>query len=149
MKTLKYIILSATIFGMVATTGCKKDDDALPSETDIQLNTLMNNGTNWTLAPGGVIKDGLDVTSQFAGFKLKFGDKTYNTDNGQSPVWQPSGTWDFQNDNPGLILRDDGVLITVTVTSNSLILNFNAEGVNASGRTMSVAGEYQFHLVSE
>ncbi|MEP2773108.1 MAG: hypothetical protein ABJH05_13235 [Fulvivirga sp.] len=149
MKIIKYSILALVFIWFVTLVGCKDYDEATPSQTEIQLNTLMNGGTNWVLASNGVIKDGFNVTSQFTGFKLNIGNKTYSSENGLNPVWPTSGTWDFQNNDPGLILRDDGVLITVNVSSSNLTLTFNANGVSTGGRNSSVSGEYQFHLISE
>ena len=101
------------------------------------------------LGNDGVIKDGFDVTSQFAGFKLTIGNKTYSTENGLSPVWETSGTWDFQNDNPNLVLRDGETSITLSLSGGNLTMTFMAEGATTGGRTKSVSGEYQFHLVGE
>lgn len=150
MKNLKYILYILGLGALIYLSGCKDDSsDAAPSETDQQLTTLINNGTNWVLGNNGVTKDGYDVTSQFSGFNLNIGNKTYSTTNGLSPVWPEMGTWDFQDNNPGLILRDDGVLVTVSASTSNLTLTFTADAVPTGGRVESVSGEYQFHLVSE
>lgn len=149
MKILKYIALSIVLIGIVTVIGCKDDSDPTPSELEQQLDALMNGGSNWVLGNDGVIKDGFDVTSQFAGFKLTIGNKTYSTENGLSPVWETSGTWDFQNDNPNLVLRDGETSITLSLSGGNLTMTFMAEGATTGGRTKSVSGEYQFHLVGE
>ncbi|QSE99253.1 hypothetical protein [Fulvivirga lutea] len=149
MKNIKYSILAIVFIWVATFTSCKDDSESTPSETDQQLITLQNNGTNWVLGSDGVTKDGFDVTSQFAGFKLNIGNKTYTTENGLSPVWEPSGNWDFIDNNPSLILRDGDTQIVVSVTSNALTLTFTADAVPTGGRVESVSGEYQFHLVSE
>ncbi|MEQ8924616.1 MAG: hypothetical protein RLO81_02320 [Fulvivirga sp.] len=149
MKKLKFILFIVGLGSLIYLSSCKDDSDSTPSETDQQLITLQNNGTNWVLSSAGVSKDGFDVTSQFTGFKLNIGNKTYTTENGLSPVWEPSGNWDFIDNNPSLILRDGDTQITVSVTSSALTLTFTADAVPTGGRVESVSGEYQFHLASE
>ncbi|MCB0488238.1 MAG: hypothetical protein KDC99_07170 [Cyclobacteriaceae bacterium] len=149
MTTIKYIFSILLFVGLLGVTGCrKKSDDPGPTALDLRLEELMNDGTNWVLGSDGVTKDGLDVTDQFAGFKLTIGNKTYSTVNGLSPVWEPTGTWDFQSDNPDLIVRDGSTQVTVNLSTSALTLIFTAAGV-PGGRVKSVSGEYQFHLVSE
>ncbi|WP_221412605.1 hypothetical protein, partial [Fulvivirga lutimaris] len=128
---------------------CKDDSEPTPSEIDEQLTALMNDGSKWVLSNDGVTKDGFDVTSQFEGFKLTIGNKTYITENGLSPVWGTSGFWDFQNDNPNLILRDGDTSISISLSGGNLTMTFMADGAPTGGRTASVSGEYQFHLVGE
>ena len=150
MKNLKYILYIIGLGALIYLSGCKDDSsEAAPSETDQQLTTLMNNGTNWILSSSGVKKDGYDVTDQFTGFTLNIGNKTYATTNGLSPVWPEMGTWDFQDNNPGIITRDDGAIIIVSVSSGNLTLTFTADAVPTGGRVKSVSGEYQFNLVSQ
>lgn len=149
MKTLKYTLMSILFIGLITSSGCKNDSDAEPSETDLQLTALMNNGANWVLSSNGVIKDGFDVTDQFNGFHLNIGNKVYSTVNGLTPVWETTGVWDFQNNNPNLLIRDGVILVNVSISGGNLILTFNADAVPAGGRTESITGEYQFHLVSE
>lgn len=149
MTTIKYIFSLLLFIGLVGLTGCrKKSDDPGPTALDLRLEELMNGGSNWVVGSSGVTKDGLDVTDQFAGFKLTIGNKTYSTVNGLSPVWEPTGTWDFQGDNPDLIVRDGSTQVTVNLSTSALTLIFTAAGV-PGGRVKSVSGEYQFHLVNE
>lgn len=149
MKNFKYIFSILLLAGLSTFISCKDDSDTEPTPLELQLEALQNGGSNWVLANDGVQKDGYDVTSQFPGFALTIGNKTYNTQNGTDPVWPASGTWDFQNDNPNLILRDDGTSITISLSGNTMTLTFMANGINSGGRVDAVSGEYQFHLVSE
>ncbi|MEQ9167600.1 MAG: hypothetical protein RLO12_15180 [Fulvivirga sp.] len=149
MTILKYISLSVVLIGLLTIVSCKDDSEPTPSEIEEQLTALMNDGSKWVLSNDGVTKDGFDVTSQFAGFKLTIGNKTYATENGLSPVWETSGIWDFQNDNPNLILRDGDTSITISLSGGNLTMTFMADGASTGGRTQSVSGEYQFHLVGE
>lgn len=148
MKTIQLLILPLFI-ALVAS--CSSDSGA-PSAKEEQLVKLQNNGKAWVVnssSQSSVFKDGYDVTSQFAGFSLEFGEFTYNTTNGLPHVWPTSGTWSFENDNASKIIRDDGVQINVNQTGNQLTLNFIAAGVGTGGRTKSLEGQYQFSLFSE
>ncbi|MCB0489847.1 MAG: hypothetical protein R2820_12230 [Cyclobacteriaceae bacterium] len=147
MIVVRYCLVSVIILGAFSLIGCKKDSGL--SETEQQLIALQNDGKNWILGSNRILKDGVDVTDRFLGFKLSIGNKTYTTQNGIIPVWAPSGTWDFQDDNPQLLLRDDGVVINVSLVSGNLTLTFVADAVPFGGRKRSVSGEYQFQLVSE
>jgi len=150
MKLLKYNITALFLVGIMVLTGCK-DDPTEPtvSELEQQLAALMNGGKSWVAGSSGIIKDGFDVTDQFTDFKLTVGNKTYNVANGLSHVWPTSGTWDFQNNNPNLILRDGATGIAVAFSGATLTLSFTADGSASGGKVRSVSGEYQFNLVSE
>lgn len=145
-KVILYIIgLSILIF-----TRCNKNDSSTePNETDAQLTALLNNGKNWVLSNTGVKKDGYDVTDEFFGFVLTIGNKVYSSVNGLRPVWPSTGSWSFQDNNPNKIVRDDGTVITLNLSSGNLIMTFTADGVSTGGKTESVSGEYEFHLISE
>ncbi|MDH5602369.1 MAG: hypothetical protein OEY51_00425 [Cyclobacteriaceae bacterium] len=147
MKTIKYALSIVLAIVLLAFSSCKNgSSDPTPSEIEKRLTDLQNGGSNWVL--GSVSKDGYDVTDQFTGFKLTIGEYTYTTINSLSPVWEASGTWAFQNDDPNMVVRGDGVVIAVVLGNNTLDLTFNAQG-SSGGRIDSVAGEYQFHLVGE
>lgn len=149
MKSLKYIC-SVIVLGTFTTFISCKDDDSgsTPTELELQLTALQNGGSDWVLGNNGVLKDGFDVTDQFAGFKLNIGAFTFTTENSLSGAWPESGTWEFQNGNPNQILRDDGVIMTIALSEEDLTVSFQGMGT-AGGRTTSVDGEYVFHLMSE
>lgn len=147
MTLIRYCLASVIFLSALNLTGCKKDSGL--SETEQQLIALQNDGKNWILGSNRVFKDGVDVTDRFSDFKLSIGNKTYTTQNGIIPVWAPSGTWGFQDNNPQRLLRDDGVVINVSLVSGNLTLTFVADAVPSGGRKRSVSGEYQFQLVSE
>lgn len=148
MTLIKYCFASIILLGAFGLTGCKNDPATL-SETEQQLMALQNNGKNWIIGSNVVLKDGVDVSDRFSGFKLSIGNKTYTTENGINPVWPASGTWDFQDNNPQLLVRDDGVVMNANLVSGNLTLTFVADAVPTGGRTTSVSGEYQFNFVSE
>lgn len=149
MKILKYSILLLGIASVLVFTSCKKKPPVI-TELDQRIIDLKNNGSAWIIGTSGsVMKDDYDVTDQFKDFKLTFGDKTYTTVNGVSPVWPVSGTWDFKGGNKDIIIRADGVEMSVNLNGNTLMLSFIAEGITSGGRIGSVKGAYNFLLEKE
>lgn len=148
MHKITYIITTLIIVSLMATTGCDSgSSDSEPTATELQSEVLKNTGNPWVLST--VTKDDLDVTGQFEGFTLTFEESTYTTTNSLPSVWATSGTWEFNNDNPNSILRDDVVVISINSNNNHLTLTFTITELNNGGRTESINGEYQFNLVNQ
>ena len=150
MKVIKTLFLSIVLLFAMTIIGCNNDsgDEEQPDPLTEQLIALMNEGSLWRLSSLGVEKDGLDVTSQFDGFTLTIGNKTFSTTNSLDSAWPSSGTWDFDNGNANRIIRSDGVLIFLTLSGNTLTLTFTTTGTNIGERRAGIAGEYRFHLIS-
>lgn len=149
MKNLTYIFSIIFIISALSIAGCKSEsDDPAPTDTELRLAELQNNGLSWVVLNGGVTKDGFDVSDQFSGFKLTIGEFTFTTENSLSGAWPTSGTWEFVNENPNQILRSDGIQMIVDYSASGLTLTFTGSG-SSGGRIESVDGEYQFRLVSE
>lgn len=51
-------------------------------------------------------------TNEFDGLTLAFSGTTYQVAGGE-PVWPADGTWSFPSSNANIILRDDGISITI------------------------------------
>lgn len=150
MNIIKYTATSFLLIAILVFAGCDEGTDPKVAALNKQLTALMNGGNAWVLGTNGsVTKDDVDVTSQFSGFKLILGKRTYTTQNSLSHVWKSTGTWDFQEDNPNLILRDGSVQVSINHLDSSLTLRFTAAGKSSGGRVNSVSGEYVFQLVSE
>lgn len=151
MTVIKYTFTITLLIALLTLTGCKDEGvDPEVAALNEQLVVLMNGGKSWVIGTAGsVAKDNVDVSSQFAGFKLTVGNKTYTTQNSLSHVWRTSGTWGFQGNNPDLILKDGSVEVSVSHLNSNLTLTFTAPGNSVGGRVNSVSGEYVFHLVSE
>lgn len=152
MTFIRHTFTSFLFLSMLVLTGCSKDDNPDPKVVALnkQLEALMNEGSSWVVgSTGSVMKDGIDVSSQFEGFKLTIGNKTYTTQNSLTHVWKTSGTWDFQQSNPNLILRDGSVAVSVSHSNNTLSLTFMTAGKSEGARVNSVSGQYVFNLISE
>ena len=136
------VALAIYILGL---SGCKnKTED--PDPLEVQLEKLMNGTSDWAL--GSVVKDGYDVTSDFEGFTLKVGRYTYTTKNSLPTAWPSSGTWQFVDDDPTKVLRDESTMVDVNLTDTQLILTFSVSGLNTGGRAAGIDGQYVFTLVS-
>jgi len=133
-------------------SGCKEEGvDPKVAVLNKQRDVLMNGGKPWVLGTAGSVrKDNVDVSSQFAGFKLTIGNKTYATQKSLSHVLKAIGTWEFKQSNPDKILMDGSTEVSVSHVNSILTLKFNAIGEGSKGgRLNSVSGEYVFNLVSE
>ena len=124
-------------------TGCKKNEETPLTQ---QLKLLKNGGSSWVVS--SVIKDTYDVTDQFVGFTISFDDTSYTTTNSLNTAWLATGTWAFQDNNPDLILREDGTSISVSTANNQLVLSFFSSGP-IGGRVEGVSGDYVFTLISQ
>ena len=151
MKAYKYTLIILTMITLSTLVGCSSESsDPIPVDPlTVQRELLINGGNTWVISgTGSVIKDGFNVTGQFAGFTLIIGESTYVTTNGLASAWPASGTWEFDNGNVSKIRRSDGVIMTATVTASTLKLIFTAGG-KTGGKLSGVEGEYQFNLVSQ
>ncbi len=146
--------LFAVLFlGMIILAGCGGDEPPAPgvnndpdpdpelSPQDIRKEELMSGP--WV--PSKVVRDGVDVSDEYSSFSLSVGDFTY-TSTGGAPVWPASGTWAFSGDKIDEIVRDDGIIIKVTVTETTLKLTFERKESVFGGRTQAVDVNYEFEL---
>lgn len=149
MTPIKYIFSLLFIVLFVIVTGCGEDSpQPVNDPLNDQLTLLKNDGKGWAATgSSAVIKDGFDVTDQFAGFELNFGDFTFSTINSLPSAWPASGTWEFTDGNQTSITRSDGVVVKTDLSGNALTLTFTSTG-NPGGRTKSIDGEFQFKLTS-
>ena len=131
----------------MTTLGCDGDSDPEAEDASETIKELMvNDGAQWV--PNTIMKDGYDVTDQFAGFTLKIGsDQTYEVTNALETAWpKNTGTWEFADTDGKTVRRDDGTLMNVSVTETTLQLVFMA---SVNGRMDGVDGEFTFNLVTQ
>ena len=150
MTSTKYNRVIFFLIIMTIIAGCENDSSPQPMDPLAeQLGLLKNDGRPWAASTSAsVIKDGYDVTDQFDGFELSFGDFTFNTVNGLASAWPANGTWEFKSGNQNTITRSDGVVIAFTHSGSNLLLTFTSVG-DTGGRVKSLEGEYQFQLTSK
>uniref|UniRef100_UPI004049C919 hypothetical protein n=1 Tax=Fulvivirga sp. TaxID=1931237 RepID=UPI004049C919 len=145
MRYLTIILSGVITIGFLSFMGCKTDDPPAPSPTELRLEEL-NNGSPWVL--GSVIKNDQDVSAEFNNFSLVLSDFTYSTSNSLKTAWPPSGVWQFQDDNPNVMLRDDGTVIKMNIINGQLTLEFTIPEGELGGKSDGFSGEYIFSLIS-
>ncbi len=139
MKSKNYLqyYLLAILFSLVIIS-CGDDDGSTPTPTptdplDTQANLL--NG-NWKVKDANsVTKDGsiVDVFTTMT-LNLSGGTKsggnytTSHTEDSGTEVWPNSGSWTFQNSDKSKVIRNDGVVISLSVTETTLRTSFTVSG---------------------
>jgi hypothetical protein len=138
---LKYYKTLLPALLLVFVISCKEDE---PTAEAIFLGKI---GHHWTST--SILLDASPVNGAFADFELTLGkNKTYNTVNGNAPIWPASGKFTVKavSSTVGFnLLRDDGTEIEVEeLTENKLVLKFHYDA--AGGRRKGVTGNYIFEL---
>ena len=130
-QSLPYIFSFSAMMALMLCASCKK------SSTDPQPDLLTKK--NWAITTVAV--DGVDKTSLFANMTLTFSDKTYTTTNGGG-AWPASGTWAYSTNSTTVIVRNDGLQITIDeLTATKLKLSFDWAKSTFGGRIHSVGGK--------
>ena len=136
VKSLEKLLLIFLI--SLVSFSCNDDDDSTPTPTpddplDVQA-TLLN-GTWKVKDSNSVTKDGT-IVDVFTTMSLTITGGTkdggnfttdHNEDSG-TEVWPNSGTWTFQNGDKNKLLRNDGVVMSISVTENTLRTSFTVSG---------------------
>jgi hypothetical protein len=144
MKHLKHITAALVFVSLIVFTSCggsKGGDESNPAKD--QAEKIV---AEWTLAPNGAKLES-QTEDGWTGFTLTYtGDENggnFTTTNSASvDVWPASGSWTFDANDIGTILRNDGVDIDISaVTASSLTLAFT---INTSARGSSVDGNWTF-----
>jgi hypothetical protein len=138
------IIITLSLLVIVSVlSGCSDDDDKKAIDP---RETLP--GT-WTLgANGSVVKDGSDVTDDYAGLQIAFAANSTYTGTNSEPLWNNAGTWAWATTSTtALTLDGDFAVFVTTLDSETLVLRFTLAADDLEGgRVSSLAGEYTVTL---
>ena len=146
MKHLKQLLAPLTFVTLIILTNCGPDDKKKPSPAADQAKLLA---LTWNLDSNGAKLESA-TQADWNEFELKLtgdGDGgSYTTSESQTTdVWPARGTWKFDGDDIGVIVRDDGVKMDISsVTSSRLVLGFKIEGTSGSTRSSGVDGNWTF-----
>ena len=140
-KTLHKSTLVVVAILTFLVLSCKSDDG--PGEEGEPTRIEILTTSPWLVE--SVVVDDIDQTSLFTDFEISFTTETYTTTNG-SNAWAPSGTWQFKNVDQDVMVRGDGVEVTiVSLNTERLVMRFFIDsGSLGPGRSKGVAGEHTF-----
>lgn len=149
---MKTLLPFACVLFLSLLPGCKKDEDAKPTESE-RVTEMLTKGTgNWTpSASAGVTVDGVDVTQDlFKDFSITFTtDQILTT--GKTPVFLRQDTWRFKDNTAKVILRgmDDKEIVIESVSQTQLTLSLEWDQTTyeeSGGRNASIPGKVVFTL---
>lgn len=148
MKKIQLIIFIGLALNFMHCGGSEDDPDPDPQ---IDPKQQVIDGLSKTWQVNSVTLDGLDVSTDWIGFTLKF-DKSKNytakkLSEKSILVWPENGSYTIPNANhPKNVLRDDGIQIVLSnVTASSVKLSFAIAG-RSDGRVESLIGDYVFDM---
>ena len=136
VKSLEKLLLIFLI--SLVSFSCNDDDDSTPTPTPddpLDAQATLLNGTWKVKDSNSVTKDGT-IVDVFTTMSLTITGGTkdggnfttdHNEDSG-TEVWPNSGTWTFQNGDKNKLLRNDGVVMSISVTENTLRTSFTVSG---------------------
>jgi hypothetical protein len=131
----------------VIVSSCKPKPPPPKSDEELQLEKLVN---TWVLEPGNnsVTRDGGSDVSNWQGFILTLGNKTYQSTSSSAPeVWPASGSWEFGS-TVNILVRDAAIDMEVAVVENtSLELKFTIPPTG--GRLAGIEGLWVFKMVPQ
>jgi len=142
MKTIIYINMMLVIMLLNA---CKNQE--LTTEDIQQQNSNKLQAGTWRAKT--VMKDNVDVSTDYASFTLTIGANNYTTTNG-GLAWRRSGTWAFLGQSTTTVVRDSLVVVDFAFNDDAslLKLNFNVEtSTYKNGKVNGLKGVYEFDLV--
>ena len=124
MKFFQFLIFIVSIF-----LSCKSIDPDSQIIDPLLIQAGLLDGT-WKLKDlSSAVKDG-NVEESFSDFEFiiygstKIGGNYSTVNSSNENVWPQSGTWEFYNDDPNKILRNDSVLITISISDTTLNSSF-------------------------
>ena len=106
-------------------------DDKILDPLEIQANLL--DGT-WKLKdPSSAVNDG-NIETTFSSLELilygstKIGGNFSTLNTSSEDVWPVTGSWKFNNDNENQLMRNDSILMSISVTDSTLNTSFTVSG---------------------
>lgn len=141
-----WIIITISLLSLaMGLTSCGSDDEKEADPQDLIHKT-------WVLGTdGSVMKDGSDVTEDYAGLKVTFSDDGTYTAVNSGHFFNASGTWAWQGDGVTNILTDGDFSIDVTELTETVLhlhLTLDADDLEG-GRTKGLVGEYDLTLSAQ
>ena len=144
------LVLFAVLIGF---SSCKKDnpEPEPPVPTAAEVTTALLKGPAWTMS--GVTVDGV-VLDLYKNLNIAFtaddngSNGKYTSVNG-GVIWAATGTWKFKDDLAKVMVRDDGLEISIdAITATTMTISFTRTGdtVFEGGRSNAVGGKHVLTL---
>lgn len=166
MKLFRFAALALLVTGLTFLNSCKSDDSEDPSvqEEKFKLMAKGDNAGVWVIDEV-TFGTGNDRTTEYGTMTLTINDDFDKTDNTftydmtNKPAdptltpWPKTGTWKFDEGNPGfIVIRNPGsedLVVTYTVTENFLQVQFTYDGpgLGQNERISQVKGDWIFKFV--
>jgi len=151
--TVRTLFVLAFAAVLMTYSGCKKSKSEAEPVTDQQIDLLNNGGTSWKVQQ--VTRDGNDTTVVWQSFLFTLAGVHGSTSVPYSctgrpttSCWESSGSLILSATNPTTqMTRDDGVLITYSVTSTQLKMSFTFSNTTGYSRVANVTGNWVFTLI--
>ena len=143
-KVIELLLLIIVIAPVATLTNCGSAEGTLPEPA---TNNLLVN--TWAVA--SVQLDNEDITTEWSGFKLTVdANMQYTTpfiSDDKKLVWPTFGSYSYPNSaNENLLMRNDGVEITLTNLSVSSVQLTFTIATPSGGRVKGLVGNYVFNL---
>jgi len=129
---MKYIFLNITFLFLIF-SACNSVDPTPEPDDPLDIHANLLNGT-WVLKDASSAVKDSNVISEFKDLTLtisgatKSGGNYATTNSIDSDVWPNSGSWQFQNNDKSKVLRNDNVVISISVTQTTLRTSFTVVG---------------------
>ena len=102
-------------------------DDPLDLQANLLNGTWILKNESSAVKDGSVVSDFKDLTLTFSGGS-KSGGNYATTNSIDADVWPNSGAWEFQNNDRTKLLRNDNVVMSISVTQTTLRTSFTVSG---------------------
>lgn len=149
MKKFLNYITAALFLSLLVFASCGGGDgDDGPDEDPLDIAAAVFSGKQATITANGVKPPaGATGTLDWSALTVTLtgtasGGTYTTTGSADNTVWPASGNWTFNNDSPTQLLRDGDVVVNITASSTSLVLQFNID--TQSARTSVIEGDWEF-----
>lgn len=141
----KTIIQHVFLIGILLTLVSCEEEVTSPEQTPKEQRIKELTSKPWKLLSATV--DGKDITNFYNGFTISFTDKSFKTTNGKG-TWPSIGTWEFKDGNINKLIRDDGLIFTISnLSDDQLRITFTwTEIIYDAGRIKAIDGKHVFDL---
>lgn len=150
MKHLRFVLAALVCLSMTFFISCGGDGGGGgnngPDPAEEQADKLVS---TWSISSNGAVLES-DIVEGWDSFSITItgdgsGGGYTTTGTGSTDVWPNSGTWMFDGEDIGTVIRDDGVAVAITALSSTrLTLAFNISSGGTRGA--SVDGNWTFNL---